>query len=173
MEDGQKVQIPLDSMLDVHSSDMLVSVQHPEFQHNRQQYQGKYMPSSLRFEHDGWAAGWDVYQFEFSEASTPTIPAGYVVSKQKIYDTPTYRLSVLNDNHNELGSVFFNNENNIKTATTPAVIDSGVNPHITGTINGKAFDLAFDSLHPTDKPVLTGNKDITWYNATTALSIHL
>ena len=69
MENGQKYNIPLNSGLDVHSSDMLVPVEKPKFQHNRQKFQGKYLPSSVRFEKDGWAAGNDVYQFNISEAT--------------------------------------------------------------------------------------------------------
>ena len=73
MTDGTKVNIPLTSPLDVHASDMLVDVNNPTFLHNRQKFQGKYMPSSLRFEHDGWAAGWNVYQFKFIDNYVETV----------------------------------------------------------------------------------------------------
>lgn len=67
MEQGQKFKIALDSSLDVHQSDMLVSAQQPTLLHNRQKFQGTTLPTSLRYEHDGWAAGWDVYQFKFND----------------------------------------------------------------------------------------------------------
>lgn len=67
MEGGTKIKVKLDSALDIKSSDMLVSVQEPKLQHNRQKYQGHYLPSSIRFEADGWAIDNEVYNFEFTD----------------------------------------------------------------------------------------------------------
>lgn len=66
MEGGTKSSIDLESSLDINTSDMLVSVSNPTFQHNWQRYQGKFLPNSLRFEKNGWAAGWNVYNFNYN-----------------------------------------------------------------------------------------------------------
>lgn len=67
MEDSQKKDLNLDAPLDVKSSDMLVPIDDEKFAHNRQRWQGHVLPTSLRYEHNGWAAGWYVYEFEFDE----------------------------------------------------------------------------------------------------------
>lgn len=163
MEGGTKIKIPLDSGLDVHSSDMLVSVQEPKFQHNRQKYQGKYMPSSLRFEHDGWAAGWDVYQFKFTEGCVETTPKAFTVSKQKIYNNPTYKLSMKNSNDKVIGSTYYTPSSKIINTTAENIkVSSGANPVITGKINDKDFTLTFDSLNMSNNPVLSGDSNITF-----------
>lgn len=86
MEGGQKQNIPLTSELDIKTSDMMSPVSAPKFMHNRQQYQGHYLPSSLRFEHDGWAAGWDVWQFDINTQGVSTSPAGFTVIKNNLTD---------------------------------------------------------------------------------------
>ena len=100
MEGGQKVRISLESPIDTKSSDMMVSVQDPRFAHNRQQYQGHVLPTSLRFEHDGYAAGWYVYEFDFEGGyiySDECLNAGSVsymaASRIKINNFPTYVIS--------------------------------------------------------------------------------
>lgn len=145
MEDGQKYNIPLNSGLDVHSSDMLVPVEKPKFQHNRQKFQGKYLPSSVRFEKDGWAAGNDVYQFNISEA---TVQAGsFIVSKSYLNNNPSYIININDSDGNSIGSVIYNNSNKIKSHTCDSCsISSDVNPKITGSINGKEFELNYDSV---------------------------
>lgn len=94
MEDGQKIDISLESELDVKSSDMLVPVTSPKFQHNRQKFQGHVLPTSLRFEHDGWAAGNRVYQFDINtpnvEAKTSDGKLTFYVTKVLKDNTPTY-----------------------------------------------------------------------------------
>ena len=67
MEGGNKVNIPLDAPIDTQSSDMLVPVHSPKFEHNRQQYQGRALSNSVRFESDGWAAGDTIYDFDIDE----------------------------------------------------------------------------------------------------------
>ena len=69
MDGGEKKVIPLDSGLDIKTGDMLSSVDSPLFTHNRQRWQGKTLPTSLRYEHDGWAAGNGVYNFKFRESA--------------------------------------------------------------------------------------------------------
>ena len=148
MEGGQKINIPLDSGLDVHSSDMLVNVQQPKFQHNRQKYQGKYLPTSMRFEHDGWAAGNDVYQFKVNEA---TVEAGsYIVTKSYVNGNPTYKLSVRDKDMYIVSSVFYNNKSSIKSSSVSDTdVTTGVNPDISGSINGKPFLLEYNSVDST------------------------
>lgn len=148
MENGQKYNIPLDSPLDVHSSDMLASVQEPVLQHNRQKYQGKYLPSSVRFEQDGWAAGTDVYTFEVTEAM---INAGsFIISKQNINKNPTYKIVAKDANKKTIGGMYYNPENEIKQYTmTRAEITDGVNPTISGEINGKEFSIPYNSVEGT------------------------
>ena len=67
MEGGIKQNIPLDSPIDVKSSDMLVPINQAKFLHNRQRFQGHTLPTSLRYEHDGYACGWDVWNFDVYE----------------------------------------------------------------------------------------------------------
>ncbi|MBR6134998.1 MAG: hypothetical protein IKQ22_00730 [Clostridia bacterium] len=96
MESGQKIDINLESPLDTKSSDMLVSVNDIKFAHNRQRYQGHVLPTSLRYEQNGWAAGWYVYDFK--------VDGGNILSSEeyngiklsatrtRINNTPTYIL---------------------------------------------------------------------------------
>ena len=67
MENGTKSEINLSAGLDVQTSDMLVPVQGNTWQHNWQKYQGKFLPNSVRFEKNGWAAGWCVYNFDYKD----------------------------------------------------------------------------------------------------------
>lgn len=66
MQGGQKISIDLGAGVDTTTSDMLVNVQQPTFQHKWQRFQGNYLPNSLRFEKNGWAAGWNVYNFKYN-----------------------------------------------------------------------------------------------------------
>lgn len=127
MEDGQKIDINLESPLDTKSSDMLVSVQDVKFAHNRQKFQGHVLPTSLRYERNGWAAGWYVYDFAmgggfiFSRNEEPVVEdkiEWLAATRAKINNTPTYVISfraarqkTLVDEH---GDVIPNNRTNIK-----------------------------------------------------------
>ena len=102
MEGGQKISINLEAPLDTKSSDMLVSVNDVKFAHNRQKFQGHVLPTSLRYERNGWAAGWYVYDFKmgggyiFSENdNTLRSQKTWLAAKRsKINNTPTYCLSI-------------------------------------------------------------------------------
>lgn len=148
MENGQKVIIPLDSELDVKSSDMLVNIEQPKFQHNRQKYQGHYLPTSVRFEHDGWAAGNDVYQFNFNDFF---IEAGnFKIYKQTVNNNPLYNIVFKDAEDNEVGSVLYTPQNKILSSNTnTSNITSSVNPVISGLINDKQFELNYDSIENT------------------------
>lgn len=145
MEGGQKYKLALDSELDIKSSDMLVPVSQPKFQHNRQKYQGHYLPSSVRFEKDGWAAGNDVYQFNITEVF---VEAGsFTVSKQNINKNPTYRLLFKDSSKKQVGSVYYNPTNEVISSNVDNVsFPQGVSKSLTGKINGKDFVLATDSV---------------------------
>ena len=93
MEGGQVNNINLNAGLDTASSDMLVPVNEPTFQHNWQKFQGKFLPNSLRYEQNGWAAGWNVYDFKYS-TSKIKIEDGIYVSRVKLNSNPSYSLSV-------------------------------------------------------------------------------
>lgn len=92
MEGGKKYNVNLESGLDVSSSDMLVPVSQPTFQHNWQKYQGKFLPNSLRFEKNGWAAGWNVIDFAYSLNRLEV--DGKFISALKLNQNPTYLVCV-------------------------------------------------------------------------------
>lgn len=102
MEGGQKIDINLESPLDTKSSDMLVSVRDTKFAHNRQKFQGHVLPSSLRYERNGWAAGWYVYDFKMggghifsrNDNTLRDMPIWLAASRSKINNNPTYCLSM-------------------------------------------------------------------------------
>ena len=99
MDDAQKVSIPLDSEIDTKSSDMLVSVNQPKLAHNRQRWQGHTLPTSLRFEHNGWAAGEQVYEFEFEggrvkESVQPGEIAVCEMARTRYNGNPAYILNL-------------------------------------------------------------------------------
>lgn len=101
MEGGQKISINLEAPLDTKSSDMLVSVNDVKFAHNRQKFQGHVLPTSLRYERDGWAAGWYVYDFKIGGGYIFSVNDNILnnkktwlaVNRSKINATPTYVLS--------------------------------------------------------------------------------
>ena len=101
MEGGQKISINLEAPLDTKSSDMLVSVNDVKFAHNRQKFQGHVLPTSLRYERDGWAAGWYVYDFKIgggyifsvNDNTLNSKKTWLAVNRSKINATPTYVLS--------------------------------------------------------------------------------
>ena len=61
--DGREFNIPLDSPLDVNMNDMLVSAENPSFTFNRQKLMGGILQTSVRYEDDGYFAGWWRHQF--------------------------------------------------------------------------------------------------------------
>jgi len=109
MEDGQKININLESPLDTKSSDMIVSVNDVKFAHNRQKYQGHVLPTSLRYERNGWAAGWYVYDFKmgggyiFSRNQAESILVPYLAAtRSKLNSTPTYVITFKIAKNNDL-----------------------------------------------------------------------
>ena len=86
MENGQKVKIPLNSNINIKSDDMLEDINKPTFIDNPQQYQGRYLPTSLRFEHNGWAAGDKVYNFKDESITVTDSTKRFTVTKTFITD---------------------------------------------------------------------------------------
>lgn len=99
MENGQKIDLNLDAPLDVKSSDMLVPVNRAQFLHNRQRWQGHVLPTSLRYEHNGWVAGWYVYEFTYIPGVIKDSTGKLGLSKNLYNNNPTYKVNVrhLND----------------------------------------------------------------------------
>ena len=85
MEDAQEFNIPLDSPLDVNSHDMLVSVEQPKLLFNRQKYLGSLLTSSVRYEHDGWFAGWWVHEFNVQSSGDSNVTKDGVLLPQDAY----------------------------------------------------------------------------------------
>ena len=171
MEGGQKQNISLESELDIKTSDMMSNISQPKFAHNRQQYQGHYLPSSLRFEHDGWAAGWDVYNFKFSETCIPTSPEGYFMTYIKI-SHDTYKLSVCNKIDNtyiELGYILYCSNSKVPDGIELDIHDNTV--YLLGNFNGKDFNIWFPVNDIEDSHMITSGNlqyDITQkYNTST------
>ena len=147
MEGGQKHDIPLDSGLDVKSSDQLVPVGSPLFQHNRQLFQGSMLPTSLRYEHDGWACGWDVYEFEADTVAVNTEPEGYTVIRTKLNDNPTYIFQVRSGT-STYARIWYNAEDSDRTGGLSIAHDSSSFHVVTvsGECGGDVFELRIDML---------------------------
>ena len=64
MDESQNFNIPLDSPLDINKSDMLVNVRQPKFSFNRQKLLGGVLQTSVRYEDDGYFAGWWRHNFD-------------------------------------------------------------------------------------------------------------
>ena len=64
VDESQSFNIPLDSPLDINKSDMLVNVKQPKFSFNRQKLLGGVLQTSVRYEDDGYFAGWWRHNFD-------------------------------------------------------------------------------------------------------------
>lgn len=137
MTGGSKQYVNLDSGLDVSSSDMLVPVSEATFQHNWQKHQGKYLPNSLRFEKNGWAAGWNVYDFDYDIIEAHIDDITVLGTKYSAYAIAltVYRGDELDDK-------------------TIVVVPYNVNPNaditvsgniIHGSINGKVYNITYNN----------------------------
>lgn len=162
MEGGQKKDLPLNSPLDTKSSDMLVSVDQPKFAHNRQQYQGHVLPTSLRFEHNGWAAGEQVYEFEFEGGRITETGADPKVelSRTRLNGNPAYILNLYLGNgvehgDNKLATICFNFATSGNCIDVPdlAVFQPAEGDRSTvtfeGTFNDKPFSFTYNVLSET------------------------
>lgn len=155
MEGGQIKDIPLDSPIDTKSSDMIVPVEQPKFAHNRQRYQGHVLPTSLRYEHNGWAAGEQVYEFEFEGGRIPETGTEPKVelSRTRLNGNPAYILNLYKIGEDDkLAKAYFN----FSTGGNCIDIDdlnvyqpvSGDRSIVTisGTFNDKEFSFKYNVL---------------------------
>ena len=143
MEGGNKTSIDLEAGLNISTSDMLTPLARQSFQHNWQKYQGKFLPNSLRFEKNGWAAGWNVYNFDYntyrSEQNGYYVGLGQLntyVKTLNIYDSES--------SYNSLHTVY------VVPETVVTVGDLEVNGNIiSGKIKDKDFRLTWDPVSHT------------------------
>ena len=150
MDGGEKRKIPLSSGLEVRSGDMFCSADEPLFLHNRQKWQGKCLPSSLRYEHDGWAAGNGVYNFAFREnavhagglqfTSLPFNETSRVIQAKRKIDEGVYT---------DEGSFWFNLEPSIVryegTSDTPTIERNNGVTELTVPVNGRNCVITYDN----------------------------
>ena len=138
MEGGNKTPIDLEAGLNISTSDMLTPLTRQSFQHNWQKYQGKFLPNSLRFEKNGWAAGWNVYNFDYNTYRKPE--NGYYVSIGQFNNyVKTLNIYESEDSYNALHTVY------VVPDTVVTVGDLTVNGNsISGKVNGKDFTLTWD-----------------------------
>lgn len=164
MDGAQTANIPLDSDLDINSHDMLVDINSPLFLHNRQKYTGRALPSSVRFEHDGWAAGNYIYNYELHQHSVESEPKGLTISYNLLSNAgPVYMLSVADDVGRVVGYVSIIRESNNTSDLTLTDTDNDVS--ITGTVNNKNIHLIFDSITRVISPGAAHSGDVTFeYN---------
>ena len=140
MEGGNKTSIDLEAGLNISTSDMLTPLARQSFQHNWQKYQGKFLPNSLRFEKNGWAAGWNVYNFEYNTFRSEQ--NGYYVSIGQ-FNTYVKALSIYESkgSYNAIHTVY------VVPKSVVTAGDIEVNGNIvSGKVKDKAFQLVWDPV---------------------------
>lgn len=142
MDGGQKTIISLESPIDVKSSDMLVPITNPQFAHNRQKYQGHCLPSSLRFELDGWAAGNNVYNFQAS--NDEYIHGNWKIKRRYLNNNPAYLFQYYYKQsdgiYDYVGNVCYNVRT--QTVTSYNISASDINVQV-DSIQGTFRDISF------------------------------
>lgn len=139
MEGGNKTPIDLEAGLDITSSDMLTPLSGVTFQHNWQKYQGRFLPNSLRFEKNGWAAGWNVYNFDFITFRQKIASDVYIESGK--FNTYVKLVSVYKDETSlkSLKDIYVIDKNTLLTGDV--IIEDN---KIAGNVKGKPFELRWD-----------------------------
>ena len=140
MEGGNKTPIDLEAGLNISTSDMLTPLTRQSFQHNWQKYQGKFLPNSLRFEKNGWAAGWNVYNFDYNIYRKPE--NGYYVSIGQ-YNPYVKTLSIYDSesSYNAIHTTY------VVSDSVVTVGDLTVNGNnISGKVKDKNFTLTWDPV---------------------------
>ena len=151
MEGGQTSNIPLDSGLDINAHDMMVPVNEPLFLHNRQKFSGRCLPSSVRFEHDGWAAGTKVYNFALNRHSVHTTPKGYTISYYSLGgEAAIYQLNITEPDGDLVGNIRIIKDS-VPIGESLIVEDNSTNNDVlvTGEIDGLKVHLIFHSIDRT------------------------
>lgn len=140
MEGGHKTSIDLEAGLNISTSDMLTPFAQQSFQHNWQKYQGKFLPNSLRFEKNGWAAGWNVYNFDYNTHRTKQ--NGYYVGIGQLNNyVKTLNVYESESSYNTIHTVY------VVPDTVITVGDVSVNGNIiSGKIKDKNFQLRWDPV---------------------------
>lgn len=140
MEGGQKTSIDLEAGLNISTSDMLTPLAQQSFQHNWQKYQGKFLPNSLRFEKNGWAAGWNVYNFDYN--SYRSKQNGYYIGIGQLNNyVKTLNVYESESSYNAIHTVY------VVPGTVITVGDVSVNGNIiSGKIKDKNFQLGWDPV---------------------------
>ena len=139
MEGGNKTPIDLEAGLDITSSDMLTPLSGVTFQHNWQKYQGRFLPNSLRFEKNGWAAGWNVYNFDFATFRQKIASDVYIESGQ--FNTYVKLVAVYKDETSlkSLKDIYVIDKNTLLTGDV--IIEDN---KVTGSVKDKPFELSWD-----------------------------
>lgn len=140
MEGGQKTSINLEADLNINTSDMLTPLASQTFQHNWQKYQGKFLPNSLRFEKNGWAAGWNVYNFDYNVYRSEQ--HGYYVNLGQL-NTYVKTLNIYDSesSYNSIHTVY------VVPDTVITVGDLTVNGNtFSGKVKDKDFQLTWDPV---------------------------
>lgn len=141
----QEYNIPLDASIDVASIKMFTNVNAPKHLYNSQQYHNGVLQNSLRYEHNGYAAGKYVYEFNLIDGFTETIPERYVIHKYKLNNIPSYKLEFVGtDKHiiynTKTALLVENNTNNISISTTDELTT------LTGNFNNIPFSFTYNSV---------------------------
>lgn len=140
MEGGNKTPIDLEAGLNISTSDMLTPLAKQSFQHNWQKYQGKFLPNSLRFEKNGWAAGWNVYNFDYNIYRVAQ-NGYYVGAGQFNAYVKTLNIYESENSYNAIHTVY------AVPDTIITVGDVTVNGNVlSGKINGRNFQLRWDPV---------------------------
>lgn len=149
MEEGQKVNIPLSSPVDTHTSDMLVPLSQPTFAHNRQKWQGNYLPTSLRYELDGWAADRQVYSFDadykyIELGSLFRLHASKISQSRSQYLFEVYYRENTSSEYQLVGNLFYNAASSALYNTGSGDVSVTADGTVTGSFNGYNFRLTVD-----------------------------
>lgn len=159
MEGDQKFTIDLSSQIDVNSHEMLVPAGQPKLMYNRQRFLGSILPSSVRFEDDGWFAGWLGHQFEFGSDGNNLYDGqpydGLTIIKREDGDRELY--TVIVDGSRFVFSPVEDldvSSGTVKVNRLPD--DDGVEVVGNTKLNGLSFDCTFD---PYDLSIKTFNVD--------------
>lgn len=140
MEGGNKTSINLYAGIDTSTSDMLVPFGGHTFQHNWQKYQGKFLPNSLRFEKNGWAAGWNVYNFKYN--NTRKKLAENVYADFSVYNEYAKTITIYDSLTSDKALAKYFIVTDTKILSGEAELHDNV---IQGELDGKRFEITWDS----------------------------
>lgn len=134
--------INLTAGLDINSSDMLVDLGQETFQHNWQRWQGKCLPNSIRYEKNGWAAGWNVYNFEYNTFRKKLDTDLYLGSVQ--YNNDVLQLSLYSayESNKAQAKYYVVKEPRRITGKDSTTLTKDT---IKGTCNNKPYEIHWDS----------------------------